>query len=298
MRSSFKLLIITSLILSFSAFAQRTTKRVNPLKKTAWKIKSAVNKALYSADQIHSKYASWGINSKYQRASINLEKSWKIFKKKGEVIVAVVDTGIQVNHPYLKSNLVIIGKDGKAVPATKANFGKDFAFKSKKSLLPTDTHGHGTHVSGIIKSIFPEVKILSLKYYNPKASGQANLDSTIKCLRYAVDNNVDMINYSGGGPEPSREELAILKEAERKGILIVAAAGNERSNIDIRKNAYYPASYGLDNIITVGAINQNANIISSSNWGKNFFQGESLLMQVEELWGLNIQIFLRFFIIM
>jgi subtilisin family serine protease len=78
-----------------------------------------------------------------------------------------------------------------------------------------------------------------------------------------------MINYSGGGPEPSREELAILKEAERKGILIVAAAGNERSNIDIRKNAYYPASYGLDNIITVGAINQNANIISSSNWGKN-----------------------------
>ena len=111
------------------------------------------------------------------------------------------------------------------------------------------------------------VKLLVLKYYNPKASGQKNLESTIKALEYAVDQNVDVINYSGGGPEPSDEELKVLKEAEEKGILVIAAAGNERSNIDLAENAYYPASYGLSNIITVGAHNEENEIISSSNYG-------------------------------
>ena len=134
---------------------------------------------------------------------------------------------------------------------------------------PIDNHGHGTHVAGIIKSVFPAVKIIALKYYNPKASGQANLDATIKCLKYAIDKNVDVINYSGGGPEASVEELRVLKEAEKKGILVVAAAGNERSNIDDKRHAYYPASYGLSNIITVGAHDDSLNIIPSSNYGKN-----------------------------
>ena len=100
-------------------------------------------------------------------------------------------------------------------------------------------------------------------------SGQANLDATIKALQYAVDNNVDVINYSGGGPEASVEELRVLKAAEKKGILVIAAAGNERSNIDDKRHAYYPASYGLSNIITVGAHDDGLNIIPSSNWGKN-----------------------------
>ena len=148
----------------------------------------------------------------------------------------------------------------------KINYGVDFS-TTKKAYTPKDTHGHGTHVAGIIKSIFPEVKILALKYYNPKASGQANLNSTIKALEFAVEQNVDIINYSGGGPEASSKELEILKKAEAKGILIIAAAGNESSNIDKKQHAYYPASYGLSNIITVAAVDKNNDIISASNWG-------------------------------
>ena len=120
----------------------------------------------------------------------------------------------------------------------------------------------------MVRSVNPEVKILTLKYYNPQSSGQDNLNSTIKALRYAVDQNVDIINYSGGGPEPALEELRILKLAEKKGILVVAAAGNEESNIDIKNNAYYPASYGLKNIITVTAHDQALRLLSSSNYGK------------------------------
>ena len=175
----------------------------------------------------------------------------------------MVDTGIQGDHAFLQKNIYVPGKK-----ASSTQFGVDFSGE-KVTFAPTDAHGHGTHVAGIVKSIFPDVKILALKYYNPKASGQANLDATIKALQYAVDHNVDVINYSGGGPESSVEELRVLKQAEKKGILVIAAAGNERSNIDEKRNAYYPASYGLSNIITVGAHDDELNIISSSNYGKN-----------------------------
>lgn len=216
----------------------------------------------YGPELLMSRFASWGIDPEKTQASINLSESWKKFKKNKEVVVAVIDTGIQIDHPFLKDNIHVL----KGKPSAQ-NFGVDFS-SGKPTFTPFDKHGHGTHVAGIVKSVFPEVKILALKYYNPAASGQANLAATIKALRYAVDNNVDIINYSGGGPESSAEELSILKEAQRKGILIVAAAGNERSNIDEKRNAYYPASYGLPNIITVGAYDDMLNIIPSSNYGQ------------------------------
>ena len=216
---------------------------------------------LYNDKALKSKYASWGINPDYKASSIQLKESWKSFHKQEDVLVAVVDTGIQFNHPFLKDNLYTI--KGKA---TSNNYGVDFS-KDKDSNAPKDSHGHGTHVAGIIKSVYPEVKILALKYYNPLASGHANLTSTIKALKYAVDNNVAIINYSGGGPEPSSAEKKVLEEAEKKGILVIAAAGNEKSNIDIKKNPYYPASYGLSNIITVGAHDELNKVIASSNWG-------------------------------
>lgn len=217
----------------------------------------------YNPELLISRFASWGIDPDKHLASINLKDSWSRFKKNKEIIVAVVDTGIQGDHTFLQKNIYVPGKR-----ASSTQFGVDFSGE-KVSFAPTDAHGHGTHVAGIVKSIFPDVKILALKYYNPKASGQANLDATIKALQYAVDHNVDVINYSGGGPEASVEELRVLKQAEKKGILVIAAAGNERSNIDEKRNAYYPASYGLSNIITVGAHDDELNIISSSNYGKN-----------------------------
>lgn len=223
--------------------------------------KNSTTKTTYAEKELHSRFASWGIDPNYKKSSINLFESWKQFKKQKDVVVAVVDTGIQFNHPFLKDNIFT---DSKNISAT--NYGVDFSEKAQTT-TPIDTHGHGTHVAGIVKSIFPEVKLMALKYYNAQASGQANLNSTIKALKYAVDQNVDIINYSGGGPEPSAAEEAVLKEAERKGILIIAAAGNEKSNIDQKKNAYYPASYGLSNIITVGAHDEFNKIIASSNWG-------------------------------
>jgi subtilisin family serine protease len=219
--------------------------------------------SVYGVELLSSRYASWGIDPEKQASSINLQASWENFKKVKDVVVAVIDTGIQPDHIFLQNNIIGAGGD-----KTSLNYGVDFSGRSQTT-TPVDSHGHGTHVAGIVKSVFPEVKLLALKYYNPKSSGSANLSATIKALKYAVDNNVDIINYSGGGPESSSEELNVLKLAERKGILVVAAAGNERSNIDDKRHAYYPASYGLSNIITVGAYDDGLTIIPSSNYGKN-----------------------------
>jgi subtilisin family serine protease len=222
---------------------------------TAFSFKAAfaAGTLAYAPENLLSRFASWGIDPDKHLASINLKDSWSRFKKNKDVVVAVIDTGIQGDHEFLASNIHVIS-GGKSA----RNYGVDFSGATVT-----------THVAGIVKSIFPDVKILALKYYNPQASGQANLDATIKALRYAVEHNVDVINYSGGGPEASVEELRVLKEAEKKGILVIAAAGNERSNIDDKRHAYYPASYGLSNIITVGAHDDGLNIIPSSNWGKN-----------------------------
>lgn len=245
----------------------------------------------YSEKQIKSAltspYASWGIDTNKLSSNsglnilgpkvkvdptINLYEALKIFTKNKDVVVGVVDTGINPEHEFIKDNL--IDKNGNK--ATKKSFGFDFSVLDRKKRIvqteiPNDTHGHGTHVSAIVKSVFPDVKLLALKYYNPKATGQENLNATLKALRAAIDSNVDIINYSGGGPEECPEEKALLLEALKKGILVVAAAGNESSNIDGSKsNAYYPASYNLPNIISVAAYNYNGKqleLIQSSNYG-------------------------------
>jgi subtilisin family serine protease len=254
-----KMIILTFMIasISLSAMSQSST---SSSKVVITKITE--ERPYFDPKDLTSTYVSWGVNPS-NPASINLLDAWKQFKKKREIVVAVIDTGIDREHPFLENNIFV--ETGKVDPS---NFGVDFSKDKKAKGTPTDNHGHGTHVSGIIKSIYPDVKILALKYYNPNASGVDNLNSTVEALRYAVDHNVDIINYSGGGPEAASEELRVLKEAERKGILVVAAAGNEESNIDDKKKAYFPASYGLKNIITVTAHDEDLKILNSSNYGQ------------------------------
>ena len=256
-----KIVILLVLAVSFSSFAQ-TKIQENLPKAKALKVEEKVSdKSYFDPKDLTSNYVSWGINPE-NISSINLLEAWKKYKKKKDIIVAVIDTGIDPVHPFLEKNIFV--EQGRV---DEGNFGVDFSKDKKSKSSPLDQHGHGTHVSGIIKSIYPEVKILTLKYYNPSASGIDNLNSTVAALRYAVESNVDVINYSGGGPEAAAEELKILQEAEKKGILVVAAAGNEESNIDDKKKAYYPASYGLKNIITVTAHDEDLKILSSSNYG-------------------------------
>ncbi len=111
---------------------------------------------------------------------------------------------------------------------------------------------------------------MAVRYYDESAPGKVNLANGIKALHYAIDNGARIINYSGGGPEYSEEEFQAMKKAEQKGVLIVAAAGNDHHDTDIAINHYYPAAYklkGLKNLITVASIDRENKLLPSSNWG-------------------------------
>ncbi|HUP57486.1 MAG TPA: S8 family peptidase, partial [Bdellovibrionota bacterium] len=187
-----------------------------------------------------------------------------------KVIVAVIDTGIDSGHPALKKN---VWKS----PANQESEEYGWNFVTNKS-NPVDEHGHGTHVAGIIGAVADpkagvsgvahNVSIMSVKYYSDSNPGSVNLKNTIKAINYAIDNGAKIINYSGGGPEFSEDEFLAIKRAESKGILFVAAAGNEHQNTDVNENYYYPSAYRLSNILSVAATDIRNNLLATSNWGK------------------------------
>ncbi|HAZ12537.1 MAG: hypothetical protein A2X86_19965 [Bdellovibrionales bacterium GWA2_49_15] len=207
--------------------------------------------------------SSWALEHN-QKASINALTIDLTPLIKRPVTIAVIDTGIQFDHPLLQG--AITNHDGSKL-ATAQDYGRDFSFGAPGMTQPSDQHGHGTHIAGILRSVFPNVRIIPIKYYNAKAGEKENLNSTIKALEYAVSLKVDIINYSSGGAGASLDELRALKKAEEKGILVVTAAGNFASNIDEPHNHYYPASYGLQNIISVINHDLNLDINPSSNYG-------------------------------
>ncbi|MBT6324352.1 MAG: S8 family serine peptidase [Bdellovibrionales bacterium] len=206
---------------------------------------------------------NWGLNPAL-KSSINIGDTRSNLIAKKEVLVAVVDTGVDYQHSLIKNNLL---ENMGSKNASKYNYGRDFSKNSQNILMPIDDHGHGTHIAGIIKSVHPEVKIISLKYYNKKASESDNLNSTIEALEYAITLGVDIINYSSGGAGASLAELRVLKKAQSKGILVVTAAGNWGTNIDNENQHYYPASYKLKNTISVINHDINLKLNSTSNFG-------------------------------
>lgn len=226
---------------------------------------------------------AWGFNK------TAVEASWKISTGSKDIVVAVIDTGIDINHKDLSNNLWVnsgeVGLDASGRDRATNNIDDDgngfiddihgWNFVSNNNDLK-DNHGHGTHIAGIVGAeagngfgvagVAPKVSIMSIKYYDPTVPNANNLSNTIRAIRYATKMGAKIINYSGGGLEYSAEEYEAIKGAKEKGILFVAAAGNERSNSD--KNHYYPADYPLTNIISVTAANETNNVLPSSNYGQ------------------------------
>ncbi|AHI05472.1 serine protease [Bdellovibrio bacteriovorus W] len=184
-----------------------------------------------------------------------------------EIVIAIIDTGADTSHPFIKDHLwsapknKIFGK-GSAHDIHGWNFSSD-------SEDISDEHGHGTHIAGIIlqNAGSAKIKLMVLKYYDPSQSGEKNLLNTVKAIQYATKMKADIINYSGGGDSRSYLEEAAIQEAERQGIIFIAAAGNEGRNND--EFGYYPAGYKLSNIISVAAMDENENLLDVSNYGKS-----------------------------
>lgn len=228
------------------------------------------------------------INQAWGLKKADASRAWEVSQGDKRIVVAVIDTGIDVRHEDLKANLWTnpgeIGKDKNGRDRSKNGIDDDangfvddvhgWNFVSNNHDL-TDNHGHGSHIAGIIGAeagngtgiagIAPKVSLMILKYYDPKVPKTDNLKNTVEAIRYAIKQRVNVINYSGGGTEFSKDEHDAIEEARQAGILFVAAAGNERSNSD--KFKYYPADYELSNIISVTAIDPGTEVLPSSNYG-------------------------------
>lgn len=177
------------------------------------------------------------------------------------VRIAVVDTGFDVNHPMvgaLYSVKLQVCDNG----TSKFNF---VTTDNVPNGDVTDLHGHGTHIAGLIARYagLAPVCIMPMRYYDAKGNDMNNLTRTLLAFKKAIEMNADIINYSGGGIAPSADECATLKEALDKGIVVVAAAGNERSNIEVHK--YWPAMCD-SRIIAVTARDNFGNRLPTSNW--------------------------------
>lgn len=187
------------------------------------------------------------------------------------VIVAVVDSGVDMGHPDLSPN---IAKDDKGQPAYIDLVADDFAYPGM------DGNGHGTHVAGIIAAaaqtngdlhnglgnivgVAPEAQILPVQVM--RADGGGDDFNIAKGIERAVDwtgqngAKVKLINLSIGGADPSPTLAASLAYAAKNGVLVVAAAGNYNQPV------YYPAAY--PGALAVGALNPHGKRAGYSCYG-------------------------------
>ena len=214
-------------------------------------------------------------------ADMDINEAWSKEKGSSDVIVAVLDTGVDYNHADLSDNMY------KKLAKHGYDFAGDDDGNNDNDPIP-DTpydengHYHGTHVAGIIgavgdngegvSGVNQNVQILALKVFRPNGYGYTS--DILEALDYVgelVDNgdNIVAINASYGGSGGSQDDATneAIKKLGEKGVVFCAAAGNDGKNID--NDPVYPASYNASNIIAVAASDQDDKLASFSNYGKN-----------------------------
>lgn len=219
----------------------------------------------------------WGLNQASD-ADIDAPEAWDITQGSSSVVVAVIDTGVAYNHPDLAANIwsnsgetnCSDGIDNDGNGYIDDCRGWNFLDNSND---PTDYNSHGTHVAGTIAAIgnngngitgvMWNAQIMPLRFLG--VSGSGDTANAVSAIMYAADNGARIINASWGGGGYSQALYDAINYARGKNVLFVAAAGNSGTNNDT--TPFYPASYNLDNIISVAATTQTDVLASFSNFG-------------------------------
>lgn len=223
----------------------------------------------------------WGMNQSND-VDMNMPEAWNIATGSRNVVVAVIDTGVDYTHPDLVDNIWTnpneiagnnIDDDGNGVVDDVHGFNA-----ITNSGNPMDDNGHGTHCSGTIggtgnnsigvAGVNWKVQIMGVKFLT--GSGSGSLYDAVKGVDYVTtmkDRGVNIVlssNSWGGGGYNALLYNAIAR-AKNSGLLFVAAAGNSGQNNDVYYN--YPASYDLDNIVSVAALDSNGAMAYYSCYG-------------------------------
>ena len=220
------------------------------------------------------------------------------------VVVAVIDTGVDYTHEDLVYNMWRnpneipdnnIDDDGNGFVddivgwdfVSDDNLPYDLSMNPFQLIFQGGNAGHGTHCAGNIAArayngkgitgVAPHVKIMAMRFLSE--TGQGTTAAAIQAIKYAVDNGAHILSNSWGsqGDDPNDPNTQALKEAiqyaQDHNVLFVAAAGNGRQGAgydnDSDSKPAYPASYDHGAIISVAALDENDSLGKFSNWGKN-----------------------------
>ncbi|MFQ5612131.1 MAG: S8 family serine peptidase [Anaerolineae bacterium] len=173
-------------------------------------------------------------------------------------LVAVLDTGVQLDHPALASSLTTTGYD--FVDDDPLPEDEFTGLGSSDHPPAGEMAGHGTHVAGIVHLVAPEARIMPLRVLDRQ--GQGNIFSLAEAMNYAVANGADVINLSLGLPGKSDLLRDVTRQATRQGAVVVAAAGNLNSS-----DKQYPAAAQCALAVTsVGADGRKSPFANYGGW--------------------------------
>jgi hypothetical protein len=211
-------------------------------------------------------------------ADIDAAGAWEVSTGGASVVVAVIDSGIDLDHPDLAPNL---WTNPGEIPGNRVDdddnglvddvHGWDFVNQDDG---PDDDEGHGTHVAGTIAAagdngigiagVAWRARLMPLKILD--AGGTGTISSAILAIDYAVAKGARVLNASWGGGGFSMALLESIRGAGEHEALFVAAAGNDAADLD--QVRFFPAGYDAWNIVAVAATDRHDRLAFFSNFGR------------------------------
>lgn len=199
-------------------------------------------------------------------SDIRARSAWDRTTGASSTVIAVIDSGIDFTHPDLKNNQWTNPR-----PSTAGDLhGWDFVADNGEI---KDEQGHGTAVAGIIAAegnngqgiagVMWRAGLMSLRVLDNTGTG--DVGNAIEAIDYAVAHGAQVINLSWGTTGESIALKEAIQRALQRNVVVICSAGN--SGQDLEATPYYPASFGLKDLIAVGATDSNDQPVSWSNWG-------------------------------
>lgn len=212
--------------------------------------------------------------------NISATQAWATTKGSGEIVVAVLDSGVEYTHADLINNMWT--RPANLKPYQDRDLGTVDDVHGYDTVKndgdPMDDNGHGTNCAGIIGAecgnnfgicgVNWKTQIMPLKFMN--AGGFGSVAGAVEAINYAIERkragvNIRVINASWGLTQHSRALEDVISKAYEAGILFVAASGSTEINTDT--SPHYPASYNSGNVISVAALDRSDALASFSNYG-------------------------------
>ena len=242
----------------------------------------------------------WGLsndgrNGGVAAVDIAAEAAWDIRSNAEALVVAVIDSGVDLEHEDLRANLWLNedeipgnGIDDDANGYVDDVHGIDAAARDSD---PSDSNGHGTHSAGTIGAVGNnrigttgvawQARIMPLKFISSKGAGAVS--DAVELIDYAIDNGARVLSNSWGTGAYSQALADAAQRAAEREVVLVASAGNFGKDADLYPN--YPASFEHANIVSVAAMRRDGGLASFSNYGRASVDlaapGESIL----STWG-------------